>query len=712
MSEYVIPKTLLNLNFTSLLMVVGYISYTFILLPRLFSESLLKLRHKFTFNNRVIQILSETQRRNPGSDEHVEKYYSIIWENWKGITTVPNIVNTVPRHLILNIKQDLVWAFFYHSPTFRKTTLPYKRWLCEYVNIEIKLAGERFFTGVHCYTNLYYIKSGIVQFFSSDDATSSMLSVSSGTIFGDISFIVPPLYRKVLIRCSTYCEVFVISRATILVSLHKFPGDRRNILTLVKQRIKHARDLYVSKVPQKGQDIVEDEGIDWIKRRWWEISKAISHQRRSKVTGKYEMPPDEKNHCAKYIGQLVLCRENRLRKSMFVKDTFPWLIGDRSIFFRMWTFIVWVTVCIVLLTFPPNIARSLKKVPNWFSYIVNAVDIIFAGDVVILLFTAVEEKENTLVSVLSVICYRFKSIYFILDLLSTSCVDVILQAVGASEYIYLAMFNRLFKAYVLFINRAHVTWSQKNHPSCNVFKNIALWHVLAIYVIGYLLYVIVFLVPGLTPEYYFYRHCMAYNSTNCLFSEKGILSLIAGYFYTMFFSLGALALIKTATDTVFEIFFFSIMYIFSLYTRSYFLGGLYFRFKCKIQYQHFVSNITNYYVKQNIHPDIMIRLQRYLLCHWRYFNGTDIMHRNTLKDETFVIYWKCHGETAEGIIQESEIFKGSNPALVREIAQRAKILLIPERGTLLLFGIQVYRLNWLLKVSYYIVFSLSVKNIM
>lgn len=686
-------------------MVVGYIIYTFILIPKFFCESVLRLRHIFAFNTRGIKIISETERRNPETEKQVEQYYSIIWDNWNGITTMPKIVYSLPRHLILNIKQDLVWAFFYHSPTFRKTSLPYKRWLCEYVNLEIKLAGENFFSGADCYTNLYYIKSGIVQFFSSDDAMSPMLSVSGGTIFGDISFYVPPVNRKVTIRCFTYCEIFVISRATILVSLHKFPEDRRNILALVKQRMKHARDLYASKISDRGKDIVTDEGIDWIKRRWWEIAKTIIHHNKSKRARKFDLPPEEKHHCAKYIGQLVLCTENRMQiRSMFIKDTFPWLIRDSSTFIRYWTFIVWVTVCIVLLVFPPSIVRSLTEEPKWFLYLVNCVDIIYAADVAVLLFTAVEDQESTLNSFSSVIIHRFKSIYFLLDLFSTSGLDIIVKTVGASKFIHLTMFNRLLKTYVLFVDRSYVKWTRNNRPGRKVLRNIFLYHVLYTYVFGYLLYAIIFFVPVMTSRYYFYNHCMTTNSTGCVFSSKETVTLIASYFYRMFLYIGAITLHKTADDALFEIFFISVMYMLSIYTTSYFVASLHFKFRAKIHYQHFVHNITKYYVKQNLSPELMTRLQRYLRCHWKYFNGADITRPDPLIGETFVIYWKCHGETAERIIGESGIFKGANPALVRELAERANFLLLPKRAAIMLFGFKKYRLNWLLKVSYLLIF--------
>lgn len=317
-----------------------------------------------------------------------------------------------------------------------------------------------------------------------------------------------------------------------------------------------------------------------------------------------------------------------------------------------------------------------------------------------MLFTAKEDQENTLTSIWSVISHRFKSVYFILDLFSTSGLDIILKTIGASKFVHLTMFNRLLKTYVLFVDRRYVKWTRNNRPSRKVLKNIFLWHVLFVYVLGYLLYMIIFFIPNMSTRYFFYNHCMASNNTKCLFAGKGILSLIGTYFYRMFFNIGAVASFKTAIDSTFELVFITIMYVLSLYTRSYFLGALYFKFRSKICYQYFVRNITNYYVKQNIHPDLMVRLQRYLRCHWKYFSGVDITHPNPLKGEAFVIYWKCHGETAVRIISESEILKGADPALVRELAQKAKILLIPKRAAVLLFGIQTCRINWLLEVSY------------
>lgn len=694
--DYMQPKTLINLNFTSFLMVLGYIIFTFFLVPRFFLESLLRSRFIFTFKTRVQKIISETQRRSPEAHNLVQKYYSVLWNNWNGITGIPDVVNYLPRHLILSLRQDLTWAVFYHSPTFRETSLPYKRWLCEYINLEYKLAGERFFTGIHCYTNLYYIKSGIVQFFTSDDATSAMLSVTSGTIFGDVSCILPPLNRKVMVRCQTYCEVFVISRATILMSLHKFPEDRRNVLKLVEQKMIHARKLYACKEPEKGKDIVEDEDMEWIKRRWWEISKSMLHSK--KLQTGHDLP-EEKYHCAKYIGQLVLCNENYLkRSSMFVKDKFPWILGHRTIFFQIWTYIVWFTVCVVMLVFPPNIVRAMQGKGSWFPFLVNCVDVIFAVDIAVLLLTAVEKQENTPRTFSSVVSYRIKNMHFILDLLATCWLDVLVKAVGGSKYIHIFMFNRLFKVHMLFIDRHYIKWRITHDPACKILRILALWHILFLYVFGYLLYVIASLVPDMTLRYYFNDHCLVSNSTDCVYSGYGILSITSGYFYRMFYNIGV-DHHKTPTDTKFDVFVVAVVFILSLYTRATYLGAMFFKYRSRINYQHFVRHITKYYKNQRIHPELMIRLQRYLHCHWKYFSGANVMESDPMKNETHVISWKCNGETAEKMISESSMFYGVDPALIRELAQKTKFLLLPENAVMLLFGVQMYRLNWLLKVS-------------
>lgn len=182
------------------LMYFGYYLWNNILIPKFFSDGLLRNRRIFTFRPRVIRIIKDTKRRNPSPSAYkeIEYFYSILWRKRMGIASIPDIITILPMYLKKKYRQDLVWAVFYHSPVLRKTTSVYKQSLSEFINLEFKLPGERFYTGSNCFTNLYYIKSGAVQIFSADDCSSPILSVTSGTVFGDCSIIIPPLNRKLI----------------------------------------------------------------------------------------------------------------------------------------------------------------------------------------------------------------------------------------------------------------------------------------------------------------------------------------------------------------------------------------------------------------------------------------------------------------------------------------------------------------------------------
>ncbi|CAG9562075.1 unnamed protein product [Danaus chrysippus] len=343
------PSTIAEYVVIGFLIICGNLMLIFIIFPKVVAEALLKCRRFCTFYPEVHRIIEETKRHNPNSIAHidVEKFYTLMWKKHHGITSIPEVISQMPRYLRIDIKQDLIWPVFYHSPTLRKTSEAYKRWLCEYVHIDYKLPGQKFYAGPYCKTHLYYLKSGIVQLISCDDGATPLISVTSGTIFGDISFYLPPSKRNVLTRCLTYCEVLYITRIDILQSLHMFPEDRHLVLNHVKNRIKHSRILYTCKQHIRGLDRSEDEGIAWVKRRWWEICEAVnSWNKSSKKEGdKCQLPAEESSfHCAKYIGQLVLCSNVQLNmKSMFANEKFPWIFVPDSKFGQIWGKIVTAT---------------------------------------------------------------------------------------------------------------------------------------------------------------------------------------------------------------------------------------------------------------------------------------------------------------------------------------------------------------------------------
>lgn len=696
------PRTIIEFQIATAALIIGYLSWSLIIMPKFFAEGLLRTRRIATFNNRVKRIIEEIQRRNPDKEAHkeVEKFYSLMWEKRKGITSIPEVMNELPVYLRLDIKLDLVWPVFHHSPTFRKTSSAYKRWLCEFIRLEYKLPGERFFTGNHCYTNLYYIKTGIVQIFSTDDSTTALLSVTSGTLFGDNSFVTPPLNRKLIVRCLTYCEIFVISRAAILNSLHKFPEDRRNIMTLVRARIKHARTLYACKQQIRGFNRTEDEGTAWIRKRWWEIYNIVSHYKKTKDK-KCQLPLEENYyHCAKYIGQLVLCSESQLQENaMFLRATFPWILTSRTSFGYAWQQIVYITVWIVLICYPPNLLQLvLNDGPEWFLYLQYTVNLIFFFDILITLMTSQKSENYLSRSPQEVFFSRFKDIYFTLDLLATCWTEYFFVAIGKTEYMHLGQFNRLLKVYVLFHSRYKPSWTRKNDPVYRLLYTISLMHFIYFYAFGYFVYICASLTPALTIKHFFGDVCLMIGQIvyYCKPRNLGVLNIPMDYAFELLFpSVPG----KTIYDTSVRLVLLFSTYVIDVFTKATILPILYLKYRDIVNYQYFVYNLKQHYAHHHIHPGLMKRLDRYLVCQWKNYKGMDIIHPTSLRDEPYDIYWKLQGEIAEKIISESGVFKDADPHFIRELVNKAKFMILPKNSTILLFGAEHTIIAWLVKVS-------------
>ncbi|XP_045447816.1 uncharacterized protein LOC123656152, partial [Melitaea cinxia] len=692
------PSTLLEYVIFSIVAIGGNVLLTFVVFPKMVAEALIKFRRINVYYPQVKRVVEETKRRNPTSNAYkdVKSFYELMWTKRNGITMIPEVIAELPRYLRIEIRQDLVWPVYYHSPTLRKTSSPFKRWLSEYVRIDFKLPGEKFFAGPHCHSHLCYLKSGIVQLFSSDDGSTSLISMTSGTIFGDINFFLPPLKRKVFVRCLTFCEVLYVSRIDFLNSLHKYPEDRRMIMHLTKDRIKHARTLHTCKQHVRGLDRTEDEGIAWVKRRWWEISDLISKCKKKsnkKEGDRLELPAEETAyHCAKYIGQLVLCSDIQLQmKSMFANVKFPWIFVPESTFGTVWKRIVITTVFCVLLLYPPYITRH--KIPTWFKFFQFWTDMIYIFDIVVSLLTSVVTGENVTDSFATVMFTRCKSTKFVLDVLSTIWIENLTLICGVPKLYTVCQFNRLIKIYVLFTK-----WEIKKKPLYDVCYKIVLIQFSFTYVTSYLLFILDRSNPNLTTSYFFGEVFCKKEVTDdkCDFEGGHPLKVaLAWSLEYLFYEY----LPNTLDDIYVAILITHISFIIYVYCNTNLVASLYLKYREICNYQYFVSNIKNHYTHHKIHPDLLKRLNRYLVCHWKYYNGMDVMHPNFLKNEPYDIYWKVHGEVAERVIHESRAFISADPALIRELAYKGKFLVLPANSTIILFGLQCKNVSWIVQGS-------------
>lgn len=696
------PFTIREYFAVNVIIMFGYLLAICIIIPKVFAETILSYRRISSAYPHVQRLVDETKRRNPSKKAYksVENFYSVMWRKRSGITHIPNVITELPRYLRVDIKQDLGWALFQHSPTLRKTSISFKRYVVEYIVHDFKLPGERFFAGPHSHSSLYYIKSGVVQIISEDEGMTPILSVTSGTVFGDVSFQITPWNRKVIIKCLTYCEVMCLTRFNYIKALHKFPEDRNDILQSTRERIQHAKTLYSCKQNVRGLDRAEDEGIFWVKRRWWELADFITNWKKKtrKENRHCDLPPEETEyHCAKYLGQLVLCTKAQLlTKSMFANVDFPWLFVPHSSFICGWRKVVLVTVILVLLIYPPFI--TAKVIPTWFKFFQVLVDSIYAFDICISLLTAMMKRDNAPTNFASVMFARCKTLYFNLDFISTIWIEYVVAMIGKKQHFYIAQANRLIKIYILFTGEFTQSDIRKN-PLYSVFFRIILCHFCFVYISGYFIYTLhVNFLQNLTVNYFFgENYCDFTKHGLCDPGARGPLGVIVSWIIeTIVFSehpprnLTDIYIASAYACTAFMIF---------LYCKTMFISAIYLKTREVMNFQNFVSNSKKYYEYYKIHHDLLKRLDNYLMCHWKYFQGADIMHPYILKDEPYDIYWKVQGEVAEKIISQSQAFYGADPGLVKDLAYAARFLILPKTSTLFLYGVQCRMVTWVAQVS-------------
>lgn len=405
------------------------------------------------------------------------------------------------------------------------------------------------------------------------------------------------------------------------------------------------------------------------------------------------MPAEETAyHCAKYIGQLVLCSDIQLQmKSMFANVKFPWIFVPNSIFGRIWSNIVIVTVFCVLVLYPPYITRRDK--PKWFIFFQFWADLVYILDICVALLTSVVSDENVTDDFAAVMFTRCKSMKFVLDVLSTVWIENLAIITGVPKYYAACQFNRLIKIYVLFTK-----WEIHKEPLYDVCYKIGLIHFSYVYIISYFVFMVDQSEPKLTTTYFFGEVFCNKNETDdtCNFEGKHpIFVVLAWSLEYIFYEY----LPRTLMDIYVAILINYIAFIIYVYCKTTLLACLYLKYREICNYQYFVSNIKNHYTHHKIHPALLKRLNRYLICHWRYFHGMDVMHPNLLKHEPYDIYWKIHGEVAERVIKDSKAFVSADPALIRELAYKGKFLLLPKNSTIILFGFLSKNVSWLVQVS-------------
>ncbi|KAH9636000.1 hypothetical protein HF086_005852 [Spodoptera exigua] len=95
-----------------------------------------------------------------------------------------------------------------------------------------------------------------------------------------------------------------------------------------------------------------------------------------------------------------------------------------------------------------------------------------------------------------------------------------------------------------------------------------------------------------------------------------------------------------------------------------------------------------------IHQVLLKRLDRYLLCHWKYYKGADVLETNKLENDARAIYWKAQGNLSKSIISQSKPFLHADLHLIRDLSKATNYLILPKNSNMEMFGVQCKNVIW------------------
>ncbi|XP_026726642.1 uncharacterized protein LOC113493057 isoform X3 [Trichoplusia ni] len=376
---------------------------------------------------------------------------------------------------------------------------------------------------------------------------------------------------------------------------------------------------------------------------------------------------------------------------MFTNFKFPWILNPESRFGYAWHKIFYFTLCLVLYTYPINLIRP--RIPEWFIFFSFWVDLAYAFDLGVSLCTAMKKRGNVTTTFYVLLFERFKSFTFILDLMSTIWIEDLAEIVGFSQYYFTLQFNRLIRIYRLFYG-VYLKWEISKDPGLDIMRNLILTNIAVVVIMGHVVYELHSHLPSLSLHYFFGDQlCEKFPNVTCDEVSPFTGVTVLWYFEQIYNEYEPTNLTDVYAGTVVAY----IGFCFATFLRCKYISYLFLRHKHITKYQQFVTAFVDFYKCYRINRDLLKRINRYLICHWKYHKGVEIIYQNSLRNEPIEVYYKAQVEVAQKIIGQCRSFQHANPLLIRELAYKAKFLILPRNAIIYSFGNQCKNVTWIVE---------------
>lgn len=276
---------------------------------------------------------------------------------------------------------------------------------------------------------MVYINSGVLQVLSEDDAETPILSLSSGTVLGEGTILMPRKCRAD-VRCTTHSELHVLDATSLYRLLNLYPivaanfHDKRTARIMIAENLKILRDERI----QHDDNMTHHNGISWLKTQWQMIEDIARH---GNDRASLNLIPIDGTRTSRYLDLLALSEKVELMSNaVCLKMNCPCILEPESNFLSWWEKIIVFMSIIVILLYPYYIAFT-QTLPNWLLLIDTIFIMIKSVDIFVQASTAIKlQNQLMIVDFGNLLRLRLQTITFIIDVFVAVPIEVFVTAFG------------------------------------------------------------------------------------------------------------------------------------------------------------------------------------------------------------------------------------------------------------------------------------------
>ncbi|GJQ73320.1 hypothetical protein Trydic_g13689 [Trypoxylus dichotomus] len=387
-------------------------------------------------------------------EQLVKGYGELVWWKTKGQLPELYLGRVLPPIMYKEIFLDISWEPLKHTQLFRNEDVFFLRAISQIMRYKFLSQGQVIYKR-HKYKNaMIYIVSGVVQILSEEDCETPIMTLTSGSVFGESSLFINAQSNSTTVS-KDVCEVAILYRKDFIRMVPKlYPDKYKRMRQEIIQRYDEAmfyRDLAIYQFNVKNK---WKEKVGALSTKWLNItlrSFLYSKQKLGDLHVKYYLAKLEKNvFCAKYLNLIVKADEYQLvSDSVFVKNTFPFIFKDHSVLLKAWGIVVLVIAIILALTYPYFFVFS-RQLSASYSFFFVVTTIMWWLDVYIRSSTVVNTKHESHTTSTNIFAHRISDYTYVLDILAAVTPEFLLYMNNGELPMHVAKYacaNRLLKVY-------------------------------------------------------------------------------------------------------------------------------------------------------------------------------------------------------------------------------------------------------------------------